>query len=344
MESISHKYVYIEYDDDSLYRFINPEDNDELSKMSGSDLKELISLLDKYQISLLSRIGFDESFTFGIEIEFEYAFLKSKINQLLKNEFPGGEWHTHYDGSLSFGAEISSPRLIDSEETWKEIDKVCSIAKKYSKVGKRAGGHIHVGSHCLGADASSWFNFIKLWSTYENIIFRFGYGDHSSARPGLLNFAKPMSNEFWFYQNINRERRFGTIDMMDSLSRERYQSVNLKYATMRDDIMSGSTIEFRCPNGTLDSAIWQNNVGLFLYLLSYAKDESFDDDILNRRHELNKDIYGKMDFYNEIYLEQALEFCDLIYDINLYKINFLKQYLKDFQVNNQYSRVRGLTR
>lgn len=35
--------------------------------------------------------------------------------------------------------------------------------------------------------------------------------------------------------------------------------------------------------------------------------------------------------YNKIYLEQALEFADLIFNNNIDKIYFLRQYLKSFE-------------
>ena len=41
----------------------------------------------------------------------------------------------------------------------------------------------------------------------------------------------------------------------------------------------------------------------------------------------NYQIYS----YNQIYLEQALELCDMIFDNNLDKIYFLRQYLKSFE-------------
>lgn len=37
-------------------------------------------------------------------------------------------------------------------------------------------------------------------------------------------------------------------------------------------------------------------------------------------------------WYNEIYLEQALELCDMIFTKNIDKVCFLRQYLKSFEV------------
>ena len=92
------------------------------------------------------------------------------------------------------------------------------------------------------------------------------------------------------------------------------------------------TIEFRCPNGTLDPAIWQNNVNLFAKMLYYSGSTSFDDDTVQKRHEIILTRFADLQYYDEIYLEQALEFCDIVFTNNLDKINFLKQYLKSLNI------------
>ena len=62
----------------------------------------------------------------------------------------------------------------------------------------------------------------------------------------------------------------------------------------------------------------------------YAKSTKFNDDIIDARYKHNKKNY-QIYSYNQIYLEQALELCDMIFDNNLDKIYFLRQYLKSFE-------------
>ena len=69
---------------------------------------------------------------------------------------------------------------------------------------------------------------------------------------------------------------------------------------------------------------------LFSKLLLYAKSTKFNDDIIDTRYKHNKKNY-QIYSYNQIYLEQALELCDMIFDNNLDKIYFLRQYLKSFE-------------
>lgn len=93
-----------------------------------------------------------------------------------------------------------------------------------------------------------------------------------------------------------------------------------------------NTIEFRSPNGTLEPVIWQNNINFFTKMLIYCKSGDFDEDIVEKRLEFNnQDLY----LYRQIFLTQALELTDLIFDNNLDKIYFLRQYLKSFEVSNE---------
>lgn len=68
----------------------------------------------------------------------------------------------------------------------------------------------------------------------------------------------------------------------------------------------------------------------FVHFLKYCKSKSFDDDLVEKRHRLNK--FQNLKWYDEIYLEQALELCDMIFTNNFDKVYFLRQYLKSFQV------------
>ena len=116
---------------------------------------------------------------------------------------------------------------------------------------------------------------------------------------------------------------------------DHYQAINLNNATSRFSIRHNNTIEFRTPNGTLEPVIWQNNLNLFLALINYAKSTKFDEDIILKRYQ---SIKGKIDIklYSQIYLKQAIELADLIFDKNIDKVYFLRQYLKGFQETEQY--------
>ena len=335
--------------DDSIFKFLKPNNNDKLTKMNGYDLQDLIILIDEYYIKLRNQLGLDNNITFGLELEFENA-KKIEIDEQLRKAFPNEKWKTKQDCSLNEGAEISSPILKDTKENWQELNNVCSIVDPLASIGTKTGGHIHVGTQTLGSQKISWFNFIKMWSAYENVIFRFAYGDFLTARPSLLKYAEPVSNFFWYQYKKLKKEKASLNTIISTLSNNRYQAVNFNNVKGKkcNTFIPNNTIEFRCPNGTLHAEVWQNNVNLFVRMLAYSKSTSFNNDLVEKRHQLNADKFNELKWYDEIYLEQALELCDMIFSNNLDKIQFLKQYLKSFEVcdrnTNNYPKAQTLVK
>ena len=69
----------------------------------------------------------------------------------------------------------------------------------------------------------------------------------------------------------------------------------------------------------------------------YSKSDNFNNLLLDKRkHELLLEEKTP----NEIYLNDALEFADLIFDNNLDKVYFLRQYLKSFEVSKEYEMAK----
>lgn len=317
---------------DYLFDFIKPNDNDLLSLMKGIDLQELLYRLNNYYLELRDELGFSNTVTFGLELEFEKAD-RNRIEDKLWDAGLYSEWDVKRDASLDHGAEINSPILRDEKENWIDLRNVCDIVKGHAIIGKNSGGHIHIGSQVLGNNIEHWLNFIKLWSIYENIIFRFLYGDSLTHRASLERFAKPLSETLWEDFNCLKEaNRISIYAIVARLKHDRYQAINFNNVNGINSFSRDNTIEFRCPNGTLEPVIWQNNVNLLVNILNYSKSNTYDDDTISKRREINGDKYYELEWYNQIYLVQALELCDMLFDNNLDKVYFLRQYLKSFQI------------
>ena len=106
-----------------------------------------------------------------------------------------------------------------------------------------------------------------MWSTYENIIFRFSYGEYLSYRPTLDEYAKTVSKRFLkVYKKLVGNEKIDAYDIVKKLSINRYQAVNFENVMNLDEKIEGNIIEFRCPNASLNPVIWQNNVN-FLSLI-----------------------------------------------------------------------------
>ena len=324
---------------EKIFSFINPKDNTKLSKLSGLDLQELIILIDEYKIELRNTLNLNKNITFGLELEAEHANI-NKIDKKINLYFPNKRWKTNSDGSLIKGVEINSPILTDTKITWLNLDKICSILSSLATIDKNSGGHIHVGSQIIGNNKEAWLNFIKTWSIYENIIFRFVYGEYFTYRPSLVRYASPVYKDFKGKYEKLKNTNFNLSEFIHDLSFERYQAINFDNVSLdqTEKIKVMNTIEFRCPNGTLNPAIWQNNVNFFTKFLLYCTSSNFNNELIEQRYQINNNNFYKFDWrqwYNEINLEQSLELCDMMFSNNLDKINFLKQYLKEIKATNK---------
>lgn len=302
--------------------------SDKFSELKCKELQELILYILKEELKYRENIDIQDDATFGIEIEYE-GLLKNIINRHIRKNYP--KWNVKSDESLIVGSEITSPIMNDEIKYWKQLKEICEyLKKKHAITNDNAAGHIHIGTHILGKDIEKWRKFIKLYAIYEDILFRFLYGDKSSARKGIQEYSRPISDKI-----VNRLEKINQLEDIKQIKRvfppySKSQAINfMNINTMYiDTIYKKNTIEFRSPNGTIDEKVWQNNINALIKLVINCKE--IDEDFLNykiKNHASEEKIYA----YNEVYLKKALEFIDLIFDDDLDKIYFLKQYIKDFK-------------
>ena len=337
---------------DDVLKFLGTDSNVMLSQISNSDRVTMIYLLKQYYLCLRKRIGISKDITFGLEIEFEEA-LKDIIDDKLYHNFGNDGWIMVPDGSLSNGAEINSSKLTDTYDNWIDLNYVCRIVDENAYVGDNTSGHIHIGTQILGNNPKYWANFAKLWAVYENVIFRFLYGEYVGPRANIDKYAAPVSLDL--IKDINsgriddRAKMFNTRAMFklfdygdEDVKIRRRKSVNFTNVSDLDSYkynmeIDMNTVEFRSPNGTFNPVIWQNNVNFITKLMLYCKSDKFDyDKIIRRMNQIiDEDIPSNIFKYSRIYMEQAIELCDMIFDNNLDKVYFLRQYIKSGEVNNK---------
>lgn len=311
--------------DNKLFKLIKPNENTILSNMSQTMLEIFLELLNNYNLEYRNTLNFKKTTTFGYEIETENADIEIIKEYLYSKK---EEWFLLFDPSLKNGAEIPTPILKDNINCWNKIKDLLIFLQKHSAIKENCGGHIHIGKQVLGDSNKELLNFLKLYSTYEHIIYYFAYGEDDKPREVIKEYAKPISNDFWITYNEYKDNIFvPREEIIKKVTVTRNRGVSLKYLLPyeRPDI---DTIEFRCPNGTLNPIIWQNNTNLFVKLLEYSKNPNFDNNKVQIRHKKRENIYSNLDKYNIIYLKDALELSDLIFTNNLDKIYFLKQYIK----------------
>lgn len=94
----------------------------------------------------IERIGLPEDFKFGIEIEADNVKTKGK-NALYSGKsaeyINSKNWHMATSSEEMLvsegGAELVSPVLTDSNETWQDISDICNHIKQYPGSKRRRG-------------------------------------------------------------------------------------------------------------------------------------------------------------------------------------------------------------
>lgn len=316
-----------------VFKLINGNSNDMLSLMDEGSKKEFFSLLALSDIKLRKNIGLSKNDTFGIEIEFQDANLNNLGKSIRENKL-FKSWDFRNDISLFNGFELASSICTNDEVFWNDLDKMCSILQDNAKIGIDCGGHVHVGSHVIGGARESWSNFLLLWSIYENIIYRFTYNDYLTPRSNILKYASPMAEVFHdLLLSINDENN-DLMKLIVNSTPKKSSAIYFGNLVDFDKVLDMNTIEFRCPNGTLEAAIWQNNINFFIKLLKRCRANEIDSEFVLYRYE-NFKKHSSIREYNSIQYDQALELCDIVFDSNIDKVYFLRQYFKDFTVGEE---------
>ena len=350
-----------------IFKFLEPLKNDKLSDLSPLDLQQFLVLLDQYYLEYRRILG--------IRKDIRFAF-KNKLDKILGdhlenylNELTDGDsgWCVNYYGTKESKQSVfQSADMHDEVEDWLLIKTVLKNLSKVSKSGKYCFSRVFIGGEVIGDDFEAWQIFIKLWYVYENIIYRFTNGEYLNRRPNIINDAQPGTSRLMNPEKVRYITNVGTctqfLENVDCIFTARgignapFNMYELNAANTHKEEGRHDVIEFRCPNGTLDPVILQNNINLFVKMFLASKSGNIDVEVVENRFKKNttdlelkegKGVYGDYEnFYDLIYIEQALEFADLIFDNNLDKVYFLRQYFKSLEVpkkNNHFQRAKRFT-
>lgn len=324
-----------------------------VSKLSVADINALLWEIENFYIEYKPFLNIDFNFKFGVELEYEEANQKD-ITKMLKSLYRYGEL-TNQDGTLwtnkddktvhrivgkdIIGGEVVSPILINDRNSWREIKCICSELIEYgASATESTSTHIHIDQSILENRIETWINFIKLWIIYEEVIYRFLFGEYTNGRKEIAKYAKPVRTEY--LRRLKKEIK--DIDSLDLLIQKlkigRHHGINfMNTSTTKTTHQVKSTIELRVPNGTLEPTIIQNNVLFFSCLLHAANQisEKFLDSKL-----ANIDAVSAEDFSN-IYIYEALELADILFDNIENKKRFLRQYIKSYEISSQFKKVES---
>lgn len=98
------------------------------------------------------------------------------------------------------------------------------------------------------------------------------------------------------------ENSVNLYELLSYFPIDKYYSFNTCYVNpVKKGIIEGNTIEVRCPNGTVNPVIWQNNINFFAKLFLYCSGNNFDIEFINYKLDYLKDGIIHYD-YNDIYI------------------------------------------
>lgn len=302
------------------------------------DIKGLIKDLQDIKLTLRDNIGIDNSETFGIEIEFENADLDE-----IKSS---SKWIVKPDDSVTVGnvgGELVSPILTDSGDTWRQIKNRCNYLKNKQAIAtSRTAAHIHIGSQILKDDPNNIRKLLKMWELFEHVIFYFSYGKDTMSRSTLKEFSRPVGNDLYLIRNNKNgyNKLNSYYDWYHFFKKHAFNKrAGINFRNYKGyEMDEKNTIEIRCPNGTLDARIWQNNINFFTKLMRSVTNANFDEELID--YYLDKKGLEEYGFYgiNLIDLDEALMLVDIVFDKDLDKLLFLKQYLKLFDDEKTYKK------
>ena len=300
--------------------------NDKLSELSRNKLIELKEQIKTSKLYYRDGLGLDKNITFGMEIEYE-DLDKRLVDSYIKTK--QYDWVSDFDDTVSTGGEVKSYILTDKITTWNELGSICYfLEEKQAVTNKDAGGHIHIGSHILKGNYVFWRQFLKTYILYEKELLTFLAGEEKQLRPLFRKYASPIApailedidclnnvTDFLdiYYQVFFKDRNWAvnfTNVLLDSA--KRYHK---------------NTLEFRSPNSSKKDIIWQNNINTLVKLMIAPEKGLVDEEFID--YKLSKG------FSNIRSDEKALELVDTIFDNNVDKLYFLKQYTKSFSFDKK---------
>lgn len=89
-----------------------------------------------------------------------------------------GKWKLEFDCSVANrygpeGGELVSPVLRDTPETWRNLEKICEVARKQgAMINQKCGGHVHMGMDPLDTARQRWKRFFRTIGGFEDVIYR----------------------------------------------------------------------------------------------------------------------------------------------------------------------------
>lgn len=302
------------------------------------------------------KLNIPSTILFGTEIEFSDALIEDVIEKIKQfNEIDETEYfktinqntfledyskwkcipestvqYEDVEGNI-YGGEINSPILNNTIQCFKALKSICDILNitENLSIDSTCSLHIHIDRTIYANDAKTFLRLLKLWMLFEDIIYRFSYGEIEKPRPYIYKYANPINKKI--YRKLNIISKYETHDYKKIISDFKRKDYGLTFFYAQDSTQQiKNTIETRMFNGTTNEIIIQNDINFIINLLLYAKSELYDDDYIN--YEIKRFKPMEILEFSELKLEKAAKLADMIFQNETDKVYFMKQYVKKYDL------------
>ena len=322
-----------------------------LNKLDISSVIELFHYLNNLELEYRDMINVNnKNMTFGVELEFLGLLYDDVLDLVLNNKFTlpiedamkisnkNVYAYTTESTTDVNGCEITTPILKDKKRDWKNLQIMCNDLTKYGAYAKGCATHMHFGAHIIGTKYDSWINLIKIWITYEKILYNFYYGEDNGPRKSIYTYARSINDiRFNEIDRIKRDNHLlSVLKLMCSngIYIGKQLGINIFRVSEEYGVDYKNTIEVRIPNGTLDEKVIQNNINLFSKLLTSVISGKLDVDYLNDKFN-NREVVSDINLFNDFDYEDAMHLGDMVFVSDIDKFYYLKQLYKLYDLSEE---------
>lgn len=254
---------------------------------------------------------------FGLEIEAEsIPFDEGK--RVLQHKLDD-RWIIGDDRSLDNGGiELSSPLISNTKENFIALKKIAKTLEYLNATYKHASLQINLDAYQFNND--DIIDLLKIFSIYENIIYRFSTGEDDRMRESATDNAMPLGNLFREFYSMNFFKNDNYLVFKNNKSYA--LSMKTKTKSKNDPI---KVIEFRTPNGTSNFYLWMNYIVFFSSFLKCIEKKRYDRKYIDYLFFRNK-FLSSIDECVTIDEKKAIDFANLIFQDEIEKDYFYYQY------------------
>ena len=308
--------------------------------MNKIEESSILKYLSEMSFDYRETLNIPESMNFGAEIEFmvpqrndiERVFRRVMLSQDKNKKYyklTADRRVVKYNTGMKT-LELKTPILNNKKEDFDSLKNMMTgIYNDGILPSNQKGIHVHADMSLLENNPEYLETLLKIFCIYEHIIFRFSFGEEDRSNINIASYSREISNRLYNYL-----RKTGKINNFYKCLSELRELFNCKsYAInfhQKDLNCKSDTIEIRPFNSSFNPIIIQNDINFVLSMINNIISNNVDLELLDYRFSEHDNGFYVKESYSNLHLSDAIEFSDLIFNEEIDKDYFLRQYaIKD---------------